>query len=229
MFTYIANKEQRPRKTNTMITVGGMIGSGKTTVTNLIAEGLDFEPYYENVENNDILPLFYTATAEDKEKYRYPFLLQLEFLSSRFESIKEALITNKDIVMDRSIYEDWYFARVNTDIGDISNQEFGIYEKLLNNMMEELQTLPQKEPDIMVYLQISFEESLRRIGMRGRDFEQNKNLYEYYHTLWSGYDNWVMNHYKHSDILILNMDKIDLEKNPEQRELVLKEIKKYIN
>lgn len=232
MFKYVNVKRDNDKKitrNNTMITVGGMIGSGKTTVTNLIAEEMGFEAYYENVENNDILPLFYTASDEDKEKYRYPFLLQLEFLSSRFESIKKALTTNKNIVMDRSIYEDWYFARVNTDIGDISEQEFKIYEKLLNNMMQELEELPQKEPDLMVYLKISFEESLRRIGMRGRDFEQDEELYEYYLTLWSGYDNWVMNHYKNSDILIINMNEIDLELYPEQSELVLKEISKCIN
>ena len=61
-----------------------MIGAGKTTVTKLIADRLDFTAYYEDVDNNQILPLFYTATPEEQERKRYPFLLQLEFLNSAF-------------------------------------------------------------------------------------------------------------------------------------------------
>lgn len=231
MFSYIYNesKENSIRRENKLITVGGMIGSGKTTVTKLLAKELGFAPYYENVEGNDILPLFYTASAEEKRIKRYPFLLQLEFLNSRFESIKDGLTNENDVVMDRSIYEDWYFARVNTDIGDISKQEFVIYEKLLNNMMQELEELPKKKPDLMVYLSISFEETLNRIGIRGREFEQDKGLYDYYYQLWSGYDEWVQDFYKKSDILVLNMDKLDIINNSKHRELLVSEVRKVYN
>ena len=75
-----------------VLTVGGMIGAGKTTVTKLIADRLDFTAYYEDVDNNQILPLFYTATPEEQERKRYPFLLQLEFLNSRFRVIKDVLL-----------------------------------------------------------------------------------------------------------------------------------------
>lgn len=85
-----------------MITVGGMIGLGKTTVTEMISKELGFEPFYESVEGNTILPLFYTASKEEQEEKRYPFLLQLEFLNSRFETIKSA---NNVLysVLDRSV------------------------------------------------------------------------------------------------------------------------------
>ena len=227
MFEYVKNKVERKQKgrDNTVITIGGMIGAGKTSITNLLSEELGLEPYYEVVEGNDILPLFYTASPEEQTLKRYPFLLQLEFLSSRFDVIKKALRSDKDIVMDRSIYEDWYFARINTDIGNISEQEFKLYEKLLNNMMEELEELPKKSPDLMVYLKISFEKALERIGKRGREFEQDKGLYDYYHRLWKGYDEWVMNHYNQSNILIIDMDQIDIEKHPEHRELVVQQVR----
>lgn len=227
MFDFIENVTLRSekRRDNFVITVGGMIGSGKSTITNLLAEELDYVPFYEEVEGNEILPLFYTASPEVQIAKRYPFLLQLEFLNSRFTIIKEALKSNEDIVMDRSIYEDWYFARINTDIGNISTQEFNLYEKLLNNMMTEIEELPKKSPDLMVYLKISFEKTLERIGRRGRDFEQDEGLYDYYYRLWKDYDNWVMNHYNHSNVLILDMNEIDIEKYPEQKEVIVNKVR----
>ena len=198
-----------------ILVIGGMIGAGKTSVAELLGKSLNSEVFYENVDDNEILPLFYTASEEEQHLKRYPFLLQLDFLSSRFKSIKEAL-HNKNNVLDRSIYEDWYFAKVNTELGRISASEFNIYEKLLNNMMEELEELPKKSPDLMVYLQGSFETILYRIGLRGRDFEQDQGLMDYYKALWQGYDNWVTNHYKASDVLMIN---IDCCKNKKKRDI----------
>lgn len=210
-----------------ILVIGGMIGAGKTSVAELLGKSLNSEVFYENVDDNEILPLFYTASEEEQHLKRYPFLLQLDFLSSRFKSIKEAL-HNKNNVLDRSIYEDWYFAKVNTELGRISASEFNIYEKLLNNMMEELQELPKKSPDLMVYLQGSFETILYRIGLRGRDFEQDQGLMDYYKALWQGYDNWVTNHYKASDVLMINIDKIDVVNNSEDADFVVKLVKEKL-
>lgn len=211
----------------TMATVGGMIGLGKTTVTDLISKELGFTAFYEQVEGNTILPLFYTASEEEQEFKRYPFLLQLEFLNSRFETIKQA--RNEPLaILDRSIYEDWHFARVNTDIGNIREEEFVIYEKLLNNMMQELDELPQKTPDLMIYLHASFETVMERIGKRGRDFEQDEELTSYYYELWKGYDDWVLNHYDKSDVLMIDMDKYDVVANETDRKEVVSMIESYL-
>lgn len=211
-----------------MIVVGGMIGLGKSSVSKVLGEALDSEVFYESVDDNPILPLFYTASDEEIQSKRYPFLLQLHFLDTRFKSIKEALGNNKN-VLDRSIYEDWYFAKVNKDLGRISELEFQVYENLLNNMMEELDELPKKAPDLMVYLKASFETVLYRIGLRGRDFEQDTSLIDYYRTLWEGYDDWLFNHYKASQVLIVDMDKLDVVNNPEDAEQVVQEVKQKLN
>lgn len=203
-----------------MIVVGGMIGLGKSSVSKILGEALDSEVFYESVDDNPILPLFYTASDEEIQAKRYPFLLQLHFLDTRFKSIKEALDNNKN-VLDRSIYEDWYFAKVNKDLGRISDLEFQVYENLLNNMMEELDELPKKAPDLMIYLKASFETVLYRIGLRGRDFEQDTSLIDYYRTLWEGYDDWLFNHYKASQVLVVDMDKLDVVNNPEDAEHVI--------
>src|SRR5574344_2468233 len=91
-----------------------MIGIGKTTTAKMLHEELGIPVYYESVKGNKVLPLFYTATKEEQEKRRYPFLLQLNFLQARYHAIKQALLEN-NAIMDRSIYEDHYFAKKNHD------------------------------------------------------------------------------------------------------------------
>ena len=199
-----------------LIVVGGMIGLGKSSVAKALGEHFNSEVFYESVDDNPILPLFYSESEEEIQKKRYPFLLQLYFLNTRFKSIKEALYHQNNI-LDRSIYEDWYFAKRNMELGRISELEMSIYENLLENMMEELETLPKKAPDLMVYLKGSFETVINRIKLRGREFEIDDSLLEYYRFLWEDYDNWVQNHYKASQVLIIDMDKMDIVNSEEDK------------
>lgn len=210
-----------------VIVIGGMIGLGKTTVAELIANDLGTKVFYESVEDNPILPLFYTATPEEIQAKRYPFLLQLYFLRTRYEAIREALKDDNNL-LDRSIYEDWYFAKVNHDLGRISDLEMQSYEQLLDSMMTDLEGMPKKAPDVMVYLKASFETVLHRIGLRGRDFEQDEALVEYYRTLWSGYDEWVENHYSASEVIIIDMDNTDVVSSKEDAERVTKEVRQKL-
>ena len=84
-------------------------------------------------------------------------------------------------------------------------------------MMEELNGMPKKAPDIMVYLKGSFETVINRINLRGREYEVDDSLKEYYEFLWKDYDNWVNNHYKASEVLVVDMDKMDVVNNEEDR------------
>jgi deoxyadenosine/deoxycytidine kinase len=211
-----------------VIVISGMIGIGKTSVAELLGKELGSEVFYESVDDNPILPLFYTASEEEIQAKRYPFLLQLYFLQTRFQAIKQAYKENRN-VLDRSIYEDWYFCKVNHDLGRISDLEFQVYEGLLNEMMKEIDELPYKKaPDLNVYLKASFETVMFRIGLRGRDFEQDEELIEYYRTLWSGYDEWLREHYKASDTLIVDMDVIDVVNNDEDAAMLVEQVKAYL-
>lgn len=210
-----------------LIVVGGMIGLGKTSVADLLGAHFGTEVFYESVDDNPILPLFYSETEENIEKNRYPFLLQLWFLDKRFQSIKQALYDNNN-VLDRSIYEDWYFAKVNKDLGRITDLEFTIYENLLKNMMEELEELPKKAPDLMVYLRGSFDTVLSRIFKRGREYELDQNLVDYYRLLWEGYDQWVMNHYSASEVLVIDMDETDIVNNPTDAKRVVQKVEEAL-
>lgn len=210
-----------------LLVVGGMIGLGKTSVARLLGEHFRTEVFYESVDDNPILPLFYTSSPEEIEKYRYPFLLQLHFLDTRFKSIKQALYDDNNI-LDRSIYEDWYFAKINNDLGRISDLEFEIYDRLLNNMLEELAEFPKKAPDLMIYLKGSFETVISRILKRGRSYELDEHLEAYYRTLWEGYDEWVMKHYKASEVIIVDMDRYDVVNCEEDAQAIIEMVEEKL-
>ena len=211
-----------------VITIAGFIGGGKSSLAKILSEHLNSEAFYESVDDNPILPLFYTASKEEISLNRYPFLLQLWFLNTRFKSIKRAL-TNKNNVLDRSIYEDLYFCQVNYELGRISELEFEIYKSLLNNMLEELDELPKKAPDLMIYLKGKFETFLSRIVGRGREYELDEELYDYYYKLWQGYDNWIQEYYTLSEIVVIDIDKYDYVNNQEDKKEVLKLITNALN
>lgn len=210
-----------------VIVVGGMIGLGKSSVAKILGEHFNSEVFYESVDDNPILPLFYSESEDEIAKKRYPFLLQLYFLNTRFKSIKEALYSNRNI-LDRSIYEDCYFARKNMELGRISELEMSIYNDLLNNMLEELDSLPKKAPDLMVYLKGSFETVMNRINLRGRDFEIDDSLKEYYEFLWKDYDNWVENCYDASQVLVIDMDKMDVVNSEEDRKELIRLVEEKV-
>lgn len=207
-----------------LITIAGMIGGGKSSLTKIITEEFGGIAYYENA-NSPILQKFYTASKEEQESKRYPFLLQLEFLNSRYKMIKKCLLEGdnpKINTLDRSIYEDFWFMEVNRRLGRISEDEAIIYSDLLDNMLEDLKELPKRSPDLLVYLQGSFETFKDRIQNRGRSFEAiDEETEAYFYKLWEGYDNWVSEYYKASPVLVIDIDKYDYVNNEEDKKEVL--------
>lgn len=192
-----------------VIVLAGMIASGKSTVSARLAKELGSKLMIEPVDQNPILPLYY------KDKEKYAFLLQIYFLNERFKLIKEALTSNKN-VLDRSIYEDELFTRINLMEGNISQVEYDIYADLLANMLEEIKDMPKKSPDLLVYLDISFDKFLDNLAKRGRDFEQIDESTEkgqkdlaYFKTLHKEYQSWYEN-YSYSDKIAIDMNKYDV-------------------
>ncbi|WP_088810911.1 MULTISPECIES: deoxynucleoside kinase [unclassified Listeria] len=188
-----------------VIVLAGMIGAGKSSYTELIAKELGSKAFYESIQDNRILEMFYS------DPKRWAFALQIYFLNTRFRSIKRALLDQNN-VLDRSIYEDALFTKINFEDGNISEPEMDTYLDLLDNMMEEISTLPKKSPDLLIYLRGSLETVLKRIKLRGRPYEQielNPALLDYYTTLHARYDDWF-DAYDHSDTLVVNIDEIDI-------------------
>lgn len=203
----------------TVIVLSGPIGAGKSSLTGILSDYLETKPFYESVDDNPVLPLFY----ENPKKYA--FLLQVYFLNTRFQSIKKAL-TDDNNVLDRSIYEDALFFQMNADIGRATSEEVDTYYDLLENMMSELEHMPKKNPDLLVHINVSYDTMLRRIQKRGRDYEQlsyDPTLEDYYKRLLRYYKPWYEK-YDYSPKMVIDGDKYDFMANDNDRSIVLEQI-----
>ena len=207
-----------------VIVLAGTIGAGKSSLTALIANRLGSEAFYESVDDNEILPLFYA------EPEKYAFLLQIYFLNKRFDSIKQAL-THENNVLDRSIYEDSLLFHLNADLGRANETEVKVYDDLLQNMLQELPyAAHKKRPDLLVNFRISFPKLLERIKKRGRPYEQietDPTLYDYYQMLNERYDQWYED-YDESPKIQIDGDKYDFVEDPEACQYVLALIEKKL-
>ncbi|ETA74659.1 deoxyguanosine kinase [Ligilactobacillus equi DPC 6820] len=140
--------------------------------------------------------------------------------------IKAAMVEDNNI-LDRSIYEDEIFMKMNTEMGNATEVEYDIYKSLLNNMMEELPFASHKKsPDLMITIKVSYETMLKRIQKRGREYEQvdqDPSLVDYYQRLLKQYDQW-MAEYDASPLLIIDGDKYDFVSDVNDRVEVLETI-----
>lgn len=199
-----------------LITLAGPIGVGKSSMTQLLSELLETKAVYEPVEDNPLLEKFYA------DKKKYGFLFQIDMLSKRFELIQEAMSV-KNGILDRSIYEDSIFLKQLYDEGSVDKLELDVYTKLFNRMLKELEPLPKKAPDLMIVLNCSFEEEIRRINKRAREFEkveEGTELYEYFRNHHTNYQEW-MNKNLGFPKLIIDVTSIDYVNNHEHRMKVL--------
>lgn len=201
-----------------VIVLAGTIGAGKSSLTEMLADHLDSQAFYESIDDNEVLPLFYA------DPNQYAFLLQIYFLNKRFESIKQAMQDDNN-VLDRSIYEDSLLFHLNADLGRANETEVKVYDELLANMMEELPYAAEKKhPDLLVHIKVSFETMLERIKKRGRPYEQltyDPTLYDYYQELNRRYDQWFAD-YNESPKIQIDGDRHNFVDDPVARDFVIR-------
>jgi len=186
------------------IAIAGNIGAGKTTLSTKLAENFGWEPHYEDVENNPYLFDFY------QDMKRWSFNLQVYFLNSRFKQIIEIQKGEKVVIQDRTIYEDAYIFAPNLhEMGLMSARDFENYFNLFKNISSLIDP-----PDLLIYLKASIPKLVSNIQQRGRDYEENLRL-DYLKRLNENYERWIEN-YKHGKLLIIDIDEIDFNENPEQ-------------
>lgn len=190
-----------------IICIDGVVGVGKSSLANIISKKYNIPIYEEPVADNPILDKFYY----DKKRWSFP--LQVFFLNKRFQMIKDA--TKLPVcIMDRSIYGDVIFARMLVHDNEMTQEEFDVYEQLLQNMLEHT-----TKPKLMIYLETSVDNAVLRIQKRGREYEQIVPR-----TYWEHLDSNYREYFKHynlSDLLIINVDNIDYVNNIKDQEKVL--------
>lgn len=218
-----------------IIICAGVIGSGKSSLTKILHKELGTKAFYEPVKNNPVLPLFYKGNKLVESgicKHNpYAFLLQVYFLNNRFRMIKEAMKDNNNI-LDRSIYEDRIFMKMNVDEDHATQEEWQIYSSLLDNMMEEYPHFSpaKKAPDLLIYINVNYDTMLKHIKKRGRKFEQieqDPSLVQYYKSLLKYYDNWKKT-YNYSPILTIDGTNYDFVNNHNDLITVLDTIEKKL-
>lgn len=202
-----------------MIVLSGVIGAGKSSLTSILAEHLGSQAFYEGVEENPILPLYY------QDMKRYTFLLNVYLLNTRLSQINKAVqIPNS--VIDRSIYEDKLFFKMNTDAGTADKTEYDIYSSLVDNMLEDIPNTPSKKPELLIYISVPYDVMLKRIKKRGREYEQittDPTLADYYQRLIKYYHSWYQK-YDMSPKIKIDGGKYDFIANEADKKAVLKQI-----
>lgn len=185
------------------IAIAGNIGSGKTTITRMLAKHYGWEARFESVIDNPYLEDYYADIQ------RWSFNLEVFFLRQRF---KDSLAVNRcehTIVQDRSIYEGVHvFTRNNYLMGNLSERDFQTYMSLFEQMEGVL-----KYPDLMVYLQADIPHLVSNIQKRGREYEQTMQI-DYLKNLNDLYEDFIFNHYK-GELVVVNVNNMDFQHNPE--------------
>lgn len=194
------------------VVIAGNIAAGKTTLTQLLSQRLNWEPFLESVAENPYLADFY----QDME--RWSFHSQIFFLSRRLAHHRQLLARPNSVIQDRSVYEDAeIFARNLFLQGNMSERDYHVYHELYSAVVS---ILPP--PDLVVFLQTSVPELQARIAQRGRTFEKTIAP-NYLQQLNQLYDDWI-SRFNLCPVLTVPTDSLNFARNPDHLELVVDRI-----
>ena len=184
------------------IAIAGNIGSGKSTLTAMLAKHYGWEPRYEAVADNPYLEDYY------RDIHRWSFNLEVYFLKERFRDLLAIEQADHTVVQDRSIFEGVYvFMQNNKAMGNLSDRDYETYMELFEQMMSVV-----RYPDLMIYLRASVPHLVGNIQKRGRDYEQSIQL-EYLENLNRRYDDFIYQQYK-GRVMVIDKDQLDFQHEP---------------
>ena len=196
------------------IAVAGNIGSGKTTLTRILSEHYGWEPKYEDVDVNPYLSDFYN------DMQRWSFNLQIYFLNKRMEGIVDIQNSTRNVIQDRTIYEDARIFATNLHaMGLLSTRDYENYKSLFELMISLV-----KPPDLLIYLKSSIPTLVYQINKRGREYESAIRT-DYLEGLNERYDEWFAS-YNDGKKLVINVDELKFEDNPQDLQTVIELINK---
>ena len=199
------------------IAIAGNIGSGKTTLTGLLAKHMNYETLYENTNNNPYLNSFY------EDMRRWSFNLQIYFLHTRFKQVLEIQRAEKNVIQDRTLYEDAYIFAPNLhEMGLMNTRDFENYLSIF-----ELLSSFIKYPDLLIYLRGSVPTLVKQIQKRGRDYENAIRL-DYLSSLNQRYEDWI-DSYDKGKLLVVDIEELNFADDPNDLGIVIDKINAEIN
>lgn len=199
------------------IAVAGNIGSGKTTLANMLAKHYGWDIQLEDNDDNPYISDFY----EDMQ--RWSFNLQVYFLNVRYNNIKRIRENDKPTIQDRTIYEDANIFAPNLHaMGLMSTRDYENYSSLFNSLNTMIQP-----PDLLIYLRGTIPTLVKQIQQRGRDYEDSIRL-DYLKRLNERYEAWIST-YKSGKLVVLNIDELDFENDPNDANFVINKIEAELN
>ena len=198
------------------IAVSGNIASGKTTLTEKLAHHYGWTPLFESVDQNPYLEDFY------KDMKRWAFHLQVYFLNSRFNQVKNIQEMPGTIIQDRTIYEDAYIFAANLYQSDkITDRDYQNYLELFQSMINYV-----KPPDLLIFLKADIPKLVSQIQKRGRDYENLIQL-EYLNNLNRYYHEWI-NSYQLGKLLVIDVNHIDFVENIDDFSMIVERVDREI-
>jgi deoxyadenosine/deoxycytidine kinase len=199
------------------VAIAGNIGAGKTTLTQLLAKHYKWEAQLEDVVDNPYLDDFYNQME------RWSFNLQVYFLNSRFRQVLKIRESGKNIIQDRTIYEDANIFAPNLHaMGLMTNRDFKNYSSLFG-LMESL----VQSPDLIIYLRSSIPNLVSQIHKRGRDYENSISI-DYLSRLNERYEAWIHGYTK-GRLLIIDVDDLDFVEKEDDLGFIINKIDAEIN
>ncbi|MBO7541831.1 MAG: deoxynucleoside kinase [Bacteroidales bacterium] len=199
------------------IAIAGNIGSGKTTLTGLLAKHMNYDTLYESTDNNPYLNSFY------EDMRRWSFNLQIYFLHTRFKQVLDIQRAEKNVIQDRTLYEDAYIFAPNLhDMGLMNTRDFENYLSIF-----ELLSSFIKYPDLLIYLRGSVPTLVKQIQKRGREYENTIRL-DYLSSLNQRYEEWI-DHYDKGKLLVIDIEELNFADNPEDLGKVIDRINAEIH
>ena len=196
------------------IAVTGNIGAGKTTLTTMLAKHYGWNAQFEDVDHNPYLDDFY------QDMSKWSFALQIYFLGSRFRQVKEIRESGKNIIQDRTIYEDAYiFAENLNEMNLLSERDYQNYSSLFELMKGFVSA-----PDLLIYLKADISTLTKQIAKRGREYESGISI-DYLMRLNQA---WI-NNYKEGKLLIIDVNDLDFVEREEDFGYILDRIDAELN
>ena len=194
------------------IAIAGNIGSGKTTLTTMLAERYGWQPKFESVDYNPYLEDYY------RDIQRWSFAMEVFFLKERFKALLDIQKTSHNTIQDRSIYEGVFvFTANNYAMGNLNERDYSTYMELFEQMTREIEM-----PDLMIFLRSSVAHLVQNIEKRGRNYEQKIPI-EYLENINRRYDDFTTKQYK-GRVLTIDVDKLDFQHRPKDFGLITDKI-----